>query len=58
MPSPASLCTRVLRAQSVARYGRRGARATQVVAFRGRPTPELAYNLAGVAGLAPARHRL
>jgi len=41
---------------SVASQRRRGARATQVVAFPGRLAPESAYNLAGVAGQAlPAR---
>jgi len=55
MPLPVSLCAGVLQAQSVACNGRRGARATQVVAFPGRPTPKSAYNLAGVVGLASAR---
>jgi len=46
-------------AQSVAPSRRRGARGTQVVAFPGRPTPESAYNLAGVSGQAlPVSPRL
>ena len=57
MPSPVSRRAPVLRAQPVARNGRRGARATQVVAFPGRSAPRSAYNLAGVAGLAPGRAR-
>jgi hypothetical protein len=59
MPLPFPQCAAADRAQSVALNRRRGARATQVVAFPGRRTPESAYNHAGVAGQAlPASPRL
>jgi hypothetical protein len=48
-------CAAPDRTQSVVPNRRRGARGTQVVAFPGHSTPESAYNLAGVAGQAPAR---
>jgi hypothetical protein len=59
MPLPLSHCVRVSRSQPVARRGRRGARATHLVAFRGPRGPESAYNLAGAAGQDPGcAHRL
>jgi hypothetical protein len=52
-------CAAPDRTQSVVPNRRRGARGTQVVAFPGRPTPESAYNLAGVSGQAlPVSPRL
>jgi hypothetical protein len=59
MPLPFPHCAAADRAQSVAPKRPRGTRGTQVVAFARRPTPESAYNLAGVAGQAlPASPRL
>jgi hypothetical protein len=59
MPLPLSHCVRVSRAHSVARCGRRTARATHLVAFGAPRDPESAYNLAGAAGQGPGcAHRL